>query len=234
MNIEPSHEVRSLYRIGGTAALLQLFAILGYAVAAAVLGPKPVDAQAYFTVYLESPVAAALRGDLFLLVLIGLYLGTFPALYAALRPLSPVYTALATLFTVMAVGGVFATESTFSLLHLGRAFVTAGDTQRLQLIAAAEAVIASDMWNSSAGYTGGILLQGSGVMISMIMLRSKDFSKVTAYAGLLGNGFDLIQHTLHPFAPSVAAPIQLFMGVFYIVWYPMLAWDLFRLARRHQ
>lgn len=231
MNIETSKEIKGLYRIGGVAAALQLVVILGYAVVTAVLGAKPASAEAYFAVYLESPVAAVLRGDFLLLILIGLYLGTFPALYAALRRESPAYAALATLFTIMAVAGVFATESTFSLLHLGRQFVTAGETQLMQLVAAAEAVIASDMWNSSAAYTGGILLQGSGVMISLIMLRSKDFSKVTAYAGLLGNGFDLIQHILHPFAPSISAPIQMFMGIFYFVWFPMLARDFFRLAK---
>ncbi len=87
------------------------------------------------------------------------------------------------------------------------------------------------MWNGSAAYMGGIPLQGSGVVISITMLRSEDFSKVTAWAGLLGNGFDLVQHILHPFAPSVAGPIQMVMGVFYVGWYPMLARDLFRLAR---
>ncbi|MCG2784270.1 MAG: DUF4386 family protein [Anaerolineae bacterium] len=231
MNIETSKEIKGLYRIGGIAAALQLVVILGYAVVAGVLGAKPPNAEAYFAVYLESPAAAFLRGDFLLLILIGLYLGTFPALYAALRRESPVYAALATLFTIMAVTGTIATESTFALHHLGSQFVTASEAQRSLLIAAAEAVIAADMWNSSAAYTGGILLQGSGVMISAIMLRSKNFSKVTAYAGLLGNGFDLIQHLLHPFAPSISAPIQMFMGIFYLVWFPMLARDFFRLAQ---
>jgi hypothetical protein len=63
------------------------------------------------------------------------------------------------------------------------------------------------------------------------MLKSQDFSKVTAISGLLGNALDLIQHLLHPFAPSIAAPIQMFMGIFYLVWFPMLARDFFRLAK---
>jgi hypothetical protein len=136
--------------------------------------------------------------------------------------------------TPEAARSLYRIGGTAALLQLGERFVTAGEAQRSQLMAAAEAVIASDLWNSSAGYTGGILLQGSGVMISFIMLRSKDFSKVTAWAGLLGNGVDLIQHLLHPFAPSIAAPIQMGMGIFYIVWFPMLARDLFLLARRQK
>jgi hypothetical protein len=223
--------LKSLYTIGGIAAILQLIAILSFSVVMGVLGPKPTSAEEYFAIYQNDRLQAFLRGDIFLLFLIGLYLGTFPALYVALRRLSPIYTALAALFTVIAVTGTFATESTFSLFQLGGKFAAATDIQRAQLISAGEAIMASDMWNSTAAYMGGILLQGSGMMMSVIMFRSKDFSKVTAYSGLLGNGFDFVQHVLHIFLPSVSNAIAMFMGVFYFVWFPMLAWDFFKLAR---
>jgi hypothetical protein len=230
-----SNNPKGLYIIGGVSAILQLVSILAYSVVTGIFGPKPTSAAEYFDIYHSSPLEAFLRGDFLLLVLIGLYLGTFPALYAALRRLSPVYAALATVFTLMAVAGTFATESSFSLLHLGDQYVNAtNEAMRIQLLAAGEAVIASDMWNSSAAYMGGILLQGSGVMISIIMLRSREFSKITAYSGLLGNGFDLIQHVLHIFLPSIPGFIAMFMGVFYFVWYPMLARDFFRLAKKSQ
>jgi hypothetical protein len=223
--------MKSLYIIGGISAILQLVAILSYAVVMGVLGPKPASPEEYFAIFQVSQLEAFLRGDFLLLILIGLYLGTFPALYVALKRLNPIYTAIATLFTVIAVTGTFASESTFSMLHLGKQYMIATEAQRIQLLAAGEAIIASDMWNGTAAYMGGILLQGSGVMISVIMLRSKDFRKVTAYAGLLANGFDLIQHIIHPFAPSASAFVSMFMGLFYFVWFPMLAWDLFRQSR---
>lgn len=162
-----------------------------------------------------------------------LYLGTIPALYNALRPISPVAMTLASLFSLLAVGGAFATEATFSLLHLGDLYATAvTDTARIQLVTAAEAVIVSDMWHSTSAYAGGILLQGSGVIISWVMLRSRSFSKVTAFTGLFGNGVDLIQHIPHPFALSISASISMFMGVFSFVWFPMLARDFWRLSRQ--
>ena len=229
------YKIASLYKIGGIAAFLQLATILGLGVAMAILGPKPTSAEEYFMVQQSGKLAAILRGDFLLLILIGLYLGTFPALYAALRHINPVYTALATLMTIIAVTGTFATESTFALLHLGDKFAAATtEAARAQFLAAGEAIIAADMWHSSAAYMGGILLQGSGVILSLIMLRSKEFSKVTAYAGLIGNALDLVQHILHPFAPSISAPTQAFMGVFYLVWFPMLGWDLLKLSRNHE
>ena len=224
---------KNLYTIGAVAALLQLAAILAYTVALAVLGPKPASVADYFALQQSNLLAAMLRGDFLLLLLIGGYLGTFPALYVALRPVSPVAAFFATIFTFIAVTICFATEATFALLHLGNLYAVAiTEAQRAQLLAAGEAIIAGDLWNSSGAYVSGILLQGGGVIISLVMLRSKDFSKVTAIAGLLGNALDLLQHLLHPFAPALSAPIQMAMGPFYLVWFPMLARDFFRLAKR--
>ena len=89
-------ELSNLYKIGGVAAILQLVAILAFAIVMAALGPKPTSAAEYFAIHQSSSLAAFLRGDILLLVLIGLYLGTFPALYAALRHVSP--TAIASNF----------------------------------------------------------------------------------------------------------------------------------------
>lgn len=226
-------ELKSLYRIGSIAAFLQLAAILTLTIVIATLGPKPTTAEEYFAIQQSSRMAAVLRGDFLLVILIALYLGTFPALYAALRHLNPIYTALATLFTILAVTLTFASESTFSMLHLGDLYAAAAtDGQRAQLLAAGEAIIATDMWHTTGAYMSGILLQGSGVMISVIMLRSRAFSKITAYAGLLGNGLDLIQHVLHPVFPGFSAVIMSVMGIFYLVWFPMLGRDLLRLSRK--
>jgi hypothetical protein len=219
-----------LYIIGGVAALLQLAILFAMMIVMATLGPRPIGAEEYFAIQQVSKLEVVLRGDFVTLILIGMYLGTFPALYVALRRVNPIYTALAALFTFIAVTLAFASESTFSLLHLGDQYGAATtEAERAQLLAAGEAIIAADLWHSSGMYVAGMLLQGAGVMISVVMLRSEDFSKVTAYAGLLGNALDLFQHIVHPFAPSVMDVVSPVMGIFYMVWFPMLARDLFRL-----
>jgi hypothetical protein len=140
--------------------------------------------------------------------------------------------AFAAAIVTIGVTTSFANHSGFSLLHLSdRYAAVVTQAERSQLLAAGEAVIAADLWNSSGGYMAGILLQGAGVLISAIMLCSKDFSKVTAYAGILGNGFDFVQHILHPFTPSVSTALLMLAGPFYLIWFPMLAQDLFRLGR---
>jgi hypothetical protein len=224
---------KAWYLVGGVAALIQLAAILTYGVAQAMLGSRITTAAEFFAVQQSSRLESVLRSDFLLLFLIGAYLGTFPALYVALRRINPVATTFATLFTFIAVTGFFAIEPTFALLHLGDQYAAASsDAERALFLAAGEAVLAAGIWNSSGSYVGGMLLQGGGVLISLVMLGSKDFRNVTAITGLVGNAIDLTQHLIHPVAPGIAAPLMLLMGPFYLVWFPMLAWDLFRLSRR--
>jgi hypothetical protein len=224
---------KSFYTAGAIAALLQLVAILTYTILVTLLGARPASAEAIFTLQQTNPLASFLSGDFLLVIMIAGYFGTFPALFIALRRISPLATFFATLFTFVAVIICLASESTFALLHLGSLYAAASSAaQRAQYIAAGEAVIASDLWNSTGAYVSGIFMQGGGVIISLVMLRSKEFSKVTAITGLLGNALDLIQHLLHPFAPSISAPIQMAMGPFYLVWFPMLARDLLRAGQK--
>lgn len=223
---------RALYRIGGMCALTQLASILALFAVMATLGAEPTGPEAYFAVYQRNPVEMLLRGNFLLLFLVGAYLGTFPALYVALRRHHPIAVWYATLLTVIAVVGLFGGESTFALYHLAGQYAAAtSEAVRGQLVAAGHAVIAGGSWHSSAAYVGGTLLQGSGVVISWVMLRSRGFSRVTAISGLVANALDLVQHLSHPFAPEIAPPIQMVMGIFYVVWFPMLARDFFRLAR---
>jgi hypothetical protein len=223
--------LKSLYTIGGTASLLQLAVILAYTVMTVILGPRLTSAEEFFAYQQGHRLLSILRVDFPLLILIGLYLGNFPALLVSLWRVNPVWSMFATLFTVIAVTLSFAGESTFALLHLGDQYATAAsEAQRAQFLAAGEAVIASGWWNSSGSYMTGILLQGGGVIISLVMLRSRDFHRLTAISGLISNAFDLIQHLVHPFMPSISQYLSALM-VFYLLWYPMLAWDLFRLAK---
>ncbi len=229
INLE-AQELKTLYKIGATVSLLQLFVIVLYTLVMAIFGPRITSAEAFFVIQKTESFAVLLRGDLLLLVLVGLYLGNFPALVVSLYRIKPLTTLFAFLFTLIAVGLSFAGESSLALFHLGKLYTAAGsDLERSQLVAAGEAILANGWWNSTGSYVTGILLQGSGVMISIVMLKSVRFSKSTAFAGIIGNSFDLLQHLLATFTTGISEYLS-FAMILYLVWYPMLARDLFRLA----
>lgn len=232
---QQNNSLKSLYTIGAIAILLQLATVLVLmAVSIALkLGPRPTTVIEFFSMYNESKLVGMLRDDFSSVVLIVLYMGWVPAIYHALRKQNNALAIFSSIFILMGVASAFATHSGMSMMHLSDQYAAAtSEAQRAHLLAAGEAVLASDLWNSTGGYMGGILLQGTGALISLLMLRNKDFGKVTAISGLLGNGLDLIQHLLHPFLPAIAGMIQPVMGIFYLVWFPMLARDMLRLARK--
>jgi hypothetical protein len=221
-----------LYKISAISALLQLVIVIIYFFVIAVFGGKPDTVEEYLTLLHHDPLAGILRGDIFNLLIVALYLGLFPGVYLALRQVNPIGAAFSTLLTFIAVTLCFASNSDFSMLHLSNQYAIAtSEVQKSQLLAAGEAIIAVDMWNSSGAYVSGLFLQGAGVLVSVIMLRNKDFSKVTAVAGILGNGFDLAQHILHPFSPLISETVLMVAGPFYLIWFPMLVRDFSRLYK---
>ena len=230
-----SKDLKNVYKTGAIAVLFQLATILLLLITSFTLGlePRPTTVQGFYSMYGESKMIGMLRDDFSSLILIAMYLGSAPALFFALRKQNFTVALISTIMLLTGTIGAFAVHAGFSMMRLSDLYAAAAsEAQRAQLLAAGEAILASDMWNSTAGYMGGILLQGPGVVLSLLMLRNKDFSKVTAISGLLGNGLDLIQHLLHPFVPEIAGLIQPIMGIFYLVWFPALARDLLRLARK--
>lgn len=107
----------TLYTVGGVAALLQLASVLGIMAVVFTLGSRPATAEARLAVVEESAPVALLRDDLFSLVLIGLYLGTFPGLCVALRRINPAATALSALFTFVVVAGALASHTGFAMVQ---------------------------------------------------------------------------------------------------------------------
>jgi hypothetical protein len=228
-----------LYIIGGVAALLQLAILFAMMIVMATLGPRPIGAEEYFAIQQVSKLEIVLRGDFVTLILIGMYLGTFPALYVALRRVNPIYTALAALFTFIAVTLAFASESTFSLLHLGDQYGAATtEAERALFVAAGEALLAIHnagvMHQGTGIHLGLLLVLLAGLFVSLVMLRSRVFNRATAIAGLLANGLGLCYFPALAFAPAIVWIPPTLSAPFRMAWYALIAFRLFRIARRSE
>lgn len=219
--------------IGGVTALLQLACLLVSAIVGITLGAEPTTAEEYFTVLQNDGVAGLLRLDFATLILIFLFAGTSFGVYAALRKKYQAFAALATTLVFAGVILALASHSTLSIIYLSERYAAATTAvQQSQLLAAGEAVVASHMWNSTAGFLAGVFMQGGFVFISIIMLREKGFAKATAYTGILANGFDFIHLFVGLFMPSLGIALLYIGGPFYLLWFPLLGRDLMRLARQ--
>lgn len=222
-----------LCTIGGVAALVMLVCVVVTMVVIVTLGGEPGTAAEYFTLLQANRLVGILRMDFASLVNVSLYYLLFLGLYAALRKTDSAMALLAVVLAFVGVTLFLSKRSGFSMLALSDQYIAAiSEAQRSQLLAAGEAVIASDMWHSSAALIGGILFQSAAVIISAVMLRSDHFSKAAAYVGITANGIDLIRILINLFAPGSPADILMIAaGPLYPVWFILVALSLLKLGR---
>lgn len=221
-----------LYRAAGAAALVQLACTVMTMIVVFTIGVEPENAQAYFTLLQDDRVNGLLRMDFASLVNVALFSITAFAVYAALRRRVDVLPALGTALVYVGVALPIILHPGMSMLHLSDQYAAAGTTaQQSQLLAAGEAVIAMNWWNSTGGLLSGVFLQGGAVLLSLLMLRSGQFSKATAYTGMLANGLDWLHIFAGLFLPAFGTLLLSIGGLFYLAWYPLLGRDLLRLGR---
>ena len=126
---------------------------------------------------------------------------------------------------------MLATPTGLSMLALSEKHAHATtDSARLQIEAAGEALLASDIWHGTGAIMGGILTQIGAVLISIVMLRTSIFSKAIAWIGILMHGVDLAHILVGPFSPKLGGILMMIAGPFYPVWLFLVGRRLLQLA----
>jgi hypothetical protein len=108
-------------------------------------------------------------------------------------------------------------------------------------VAAGQALLAINRFGSpgghpgAAGYMSLLLVAIAGMIISMVMLRSTMFSRVTAYVGVLANALDLAYCVAYIFMPGIDSGILAISfipaaGLFLMIWHILVGWRLYQLG----
>jgi hypothetical protein len=156
----------------------------------------------------------------------------FLGIYIALRRTNGAYAALAIGLVFVGITFFLATPSVFSMMVLSDKYALATtDVQRSQLLAAGEAILASDMWHGTGAIVGSMLLQSGALLISIVMLQGKIFSKAIAYVGILTHGLDLAHLIFLLLVPALGVMLMAIAGTLYLVWLPLVGLRLFQLGR---
>lgn len=231
---------KSLYKVAGVAALIATALFVVDIIVLVAGGVAPDTAQAWFTVLQNDRGAALLQ--LFFTDIVGvvLVLPLILALYVALRPLSPTWSALAIAFALVGMPLVFATNANYSLIALSDRYAAAASgAERSALLAAGESVIAA--WAGTGPLMATFFLPGALTMISAIMRRSPDFGRWIAYLGILAHGLDFLHAVaflvLTPIvnpetAYAIGMPLLAIGGTLQLVWYPLVGLKLLQIGRR--
>ena len=237
---------KSLYRVGGVAALIA--GILFRRNIAAEIGlfsnhPSPVTVGGWFSLLQNNRLLGLTYLNIFDIVNYALVSLMFLALYAVLRRVNKSYMVIATTLGLVGIGVYFASNTAFSMLSLSDQYaVSTTDEQRTMLLSAGEALLAINRFTSfgahpgSGGYMSLLLIAVAGMIISIVMLRSDVFNRTTAHVGILASAFDLAYCIVFVFMPAVDTELLAVIfipaaGLFLMIWHIMVGWKLYLLGK---
>ncbi len=230
----------SLYWLGGTAALLAILVALTDItltfLPAGAEQPGSMAAVGWFKLFQENWFFGLRNLGLLpnILTMI-LLLPVFLALFAAHRHENEAYAALAAILSVVATAIYLANNAAFPMLALSAKYMAATtEVQRALIAAAGEATLARGEDFRPGAFTGILLGEIAILTISIAMLRGGVFSKVTAYAGILGGLFLTVFTIWSTFIPvfyEAAMLLAMLGGLASIAWYALTARRLFQLSK---
>ena len=229
-------EWTGLYKLGAVTSLLILCTALleilitflpgGYASAETV-----VD---WFNLLQDNWFLGLRNLGLLNIVMTALSIPMFFALCMAHWKVNPKNSALTMIISFIGIAVFYATNRAFAMLDLSTQYAAASsDAQRTVLEAAGQALLAVGQSHTPGTFIGFCLSEIAGILISFVMLRGGIFSKLTAYAGILGFGLLLVYELCQSFVPgssSFALIFAMIGGILNLVWYALIAQRLFRTA----
>jgi hypothetical protein len=233
---------KSLYRIGGIAALLavfvfrrnlgaELWAFNGFGLFT-VPETMPARAAEWFALLQSDSFVGLTLLNIFDLVEYALLGLIFLAACAALWQTSRSATLLATVCGLAGIIVYFASNQAFAMFALSEQYAAAiTEAQHAGFLAAGEALLALHEHGTGI-YISLFLVLLAGLIISVVMLNSNVFSKATAVTGILANGFNLAYFIVLPCAPTLLALPFVLAAPFRITWYFLIVIKLFKLGKK--
>ena len=226
----------SIYKIGGVAALNAVLvgvieSMIQYLPGNNISLETVLD---WFMLFQDNPFMGLRNLGLLNILLNILAILTYFSLYAVHKDnKNQPFAALALIISLLGIGVFFATNQAFPMLDLSNQYATATtDSQRAVLEAAGQSILSVGASHTPGTFLGFFFSEVAGIMISVVMLRGNVFSKVNAYAGILGFSILLVIECFSTFSGLSDVLMILFMvgGLLSTIWYILIARRLFQLG----
>ena len=225
MTENDSSSWKSLYKMGGFAALLSLV-FLPIQISVYLINPPPDTVLGWFNLFNEKPLIGLLDLDLLLVVDQVLVMLIFLALYIVLRQTSKSLILIGLVFGLVTTVLLIGSNPAIAMHTLSNQyFSTVNETVRMMTLAAGQAMITN--WTGSAFHTSYILGSIAAIVISVAMLHNRSFSKAAAYLGIVSNGI-----AFGLYIPVIGVYVSIFSVVILWFWYLLIALDLIKLGKK--
>jgi len=231
---------RCVYRIGGIAALLTVAVGVGeMAINFLPGGSAPGETVVDWFTQLQSNCFIGLRN----LGLINIFMVTLGIpIYFALRTANMVenrlFGTLAMVIAFIAAAVFFSTNRAFSMFELSGQYAKAAtDAQRAMIESVGRAMLSVGRSHSPGTFVGFFLGEIAGLLMSVVMLKGKVFSKAAALSGIIGFTMLMIFEVISSFMPTlneIGMVIAMGGGILNVIWMILLGWKLIQLARQEE
>lgn len=237
-NIETSNSSwRDLYTIGGIAALGTV--LVGLVEVGITFLPGGNTSKStvfdWFTLFQNNPFMGLRDLGLLNILFYALDVPIFLTLYIAHRKSSQSLAALAMIVSFIGVAVFYATNRAFAMLDISNQFTLAtSEGYRSILAAAGQAMLSVGQSHSPGTFIAFFLSESASLLVSVVMLRGKIFSKANIYVGFIGFSFMLIFEVCASFVPAlqgVVMTLAMIGGMLSLVWEVLVALKLFQLSR---
>jgi hypothetical protein len=228
----------TLYKIGAVAASLTVLVMVSeifitFLPGGGARGEATETVLDWFTLFRENPLMGLRNLGLVNMIATTLSIPMFFALFIAHWKVDKVYAALALIIFLIGATVYLAKNTAFPMLALSGKYVDTPVEDQRSLLVAGEALLAQAESHTPGTFVGFLYTEISSILISVVMLRNRVFSKAAAYAGIAGFGLLFIFEILASFVPawfSIAMIFAVMGGLVSITWYSLIARRLFKLA----
>lgn len=183
---------KDLYRSGGLACLL-VAALITFAVIAYFIWPYTpgvVSTENILVRLQTNRLGGLIALDVLTLVIVLLNLLSLLALYVALKRVNQSYALIALALGIIAVAALIEARPVAEMVSLSEKYAAATSAvARSQYLAAGDALL--ELFSGTAWMIETFCLVLSGLISSLLMLRSPIFGKTTAYVGIVTSLFGL-------------------------------------------
>jgi hypothetical protein len=191
-------------------------------VAVYVTWRRPESVAAHLAVFHDNWLVGLLTLDLLGMLA---YLALIPmmlALHAALREGHEAVMTVTTVVYLVGVADFFATNTAFPMLDLSSRYAAATTVaDRDRLLAAAEAMVT--LFNENAFLVSYVLVSGSWLAASWVMLRSGRFSRTSGWAGAVAGAAGVVAVILEHVTTNDAV-LATAIGFYFLALCALLLW----------
>ena len=217
---------KPLYKLGGVSALMMVTIII-IQIIVFIIAPQPLEGTTvdWFNLFQNSKLVGLIDFELLMVVYVLLSIPITISLFILLRQVNQSFTAIYLALSLVGVMCFIAARPAFEMLFLSNGYaVAATDAEKAMFLSAGQSLIAT--FHGTAFHVSYVLGSITGLVISLVMLRTNIFSKATAYLRIASSVFDF-----GLYIPMVGIFISIFSVVFLFIWNIMIARRLFQLWR---